>query len=68
MLTKLLDHRSCGGNEPLRLGEHDYPQSTLMRNPERRCGVPGRLVIEKGAATRIGQGVSQHRTLTIAQT
>jgi hypothetical protein len=67
MLTKLFDHGSCGWNESLRFGEHNYAQSALMRNPERHHSVPGRLVIDDRAAARIGESVSQHARLASAQ-
>ncbi len=68
MLAKLLDHGACGRNESLRFREENDPQSALMRNPEYRRGVPGRLVIDDRSATGIGQGVSQHGSLASAQT
>jgi hypothetical protein len=67
MLTKELDNWSCGRDEPLRPGEQDNPERTLMRNSECRGGVASSLVIDNGSATGIGQGVSENAGLPGAQ-
>jgi hypothetical protein len=48
-------------------GEDNNSQGALMGNPKPGGCDPRRSIIHNGSAARVGQGIRQNRSLTIAQ-